>query len=335
MPSHLHLFANCRIVDGYARSAVHDLQKGKLRLIPKGLSERLRKHQNRPYDRILEEEEEDRRLLQDSLQTLQEEGYITFLAEHEVPLYPDLELRYENPRELETLVVQYHALRPEDLNPFGPLGLRHLILLLDRAIDLEYLNGLIDRMEASGAENLILLFDRPVTLKGDLLDTIERRPRISRCVFFGAEKAEKWGNTIEETPTPFRWDRGPFLMTPSMELFMESLHHHSYFNKRLFISPEGYLEASYASRERALHIEAVDQASDIRELLNTNLFKDLWGIPKEATLVCKDCEFRRTCLDPRIPSYHPNSGYWQHQNPCSYNPYSNEWQDEEDLRSSR
>ena len=62
-------------------------------------------------------------------------------------------------------------------------------------------------------------------------------------------------------------------------------------------------------------------------IINQPNFKELWNIRKEHTLICKDCEFRRLCVDNRIP--HKINNRWTHSTECEYNPYISKWNFEE------
>lgn len=42
--------------------------------------------------------------------------------------------------------------------------------------------------------------------------------------------------------------------------------------------------------------------------------------------VCKDYEFRYTCLDNRMPIREKPVDLWQFEVECDYNPHTSEWQ---------
>lgn len=50
---------------------------------------------------------------------------------------------------------------------------------------------------------------------------------------------------------------------------------------------------------------------------------DIYDIPKQEIEVCKDCEMRRLCYDPRKPQK-TKMGY-TYDNPCAYDPYRATW----------
>src|SRR5699024_2396040 len=72
--------------------------------------------------------------------------------------------------------------------------------------------------------------------------------------------------------------------------------------------------------------------NDFLEIINSKQFRYLWNKKKENTLVCKECEFRFMCVDPREPRMN-EKGEWFHENECTYNPYISKWGNEDGFKS--
>jgi hypothetical protein len=321
----LHVFANCRIVNGSSRSAIYDLQRERLRLIPRALGRILQENHDRRLDPILQEHAAYRSQLREQIEQLQEEGFLTFLRPEERSFYPELDLTFSDPSELEVLVVQNRAIDAKQLMIFSGMGLRSLVLIRRDPLDEGSLEELFEMLPETGIENVLFIFTEPVELSPELLDRIDRRPRITHCWIFGCEQEASYGKTVRWCSHPFRWDEGPQLMRPSMELFTSSQERHSYFDRKLFISEEGYLEPSYESRESGLHIDDLERVEQLRAWIDDSAPQGLWQAEKDTTRVCKDCEFRHLCVDARIPFYREDIGLWDHSTPCPYDPYSCSW----------
>ena len=64
-------------------------------------------------------------------------------------------------------------------------------------------------------------------------------------------------------------------------------------------------------------------SQSILEILNTPKFQQYWDITKDMIDVCKDCEFRYTCVDSRVPQKNGETNNYCFTDKCKYNPYNN------------
>lgn len=64
--------------------------------------------------------------------------------------------------------------------------------------------------------------------------------------------------------------------------------------------------------------------NQILEGLNKQETKRYWFIHKDLIDICKNCEYRRMCIDPRVPNQR-NDKSWFYQGECEYNPYIAKW----------
>ena len=110
--------------------------------------------------------------------------------------------------------------------------------------------------------------------------------------------------------------------------YFESKDSNVYFNRKVFISSAGLIKNSEETEYVYGNIDTLG-VFNINELLNSAGFKEYWNIRKEDTIVCNDCEFRRFCIDNRIPQK-TAANKWYHKDECAYNPYISKWQHEED-----
>ena len=58
----------------------------------------------------------------------------------------------------------------------------------------------------------------------------------------------------------------------------------------------------------------------------------LWNASKDKIDICKDCEYRYMCYDPRVP-IERKDGSWYYETECSYNPYIAKWSNEKGYKN--
>lgn len=110
--------------------------------------------------------------------------------------------------------------------------------------------------------------------------------------------------------------------------YFESLEHHTYFNRRVFISENGNVKNSEESNEIYGCINEINNSNQLLEIIDKQDFQKLWFVKKENIDICKDCEFRNICTDKRLPIQR-NQNEWYHKKECVYNPYISKWNDDE------
>lgn len=118
---------------------------------------------------------------------------------------------------------------------------------------------------------------------------------------------------------------------PSKRLMIEAQFVNTYLNKRIFINGNGDL---CLSEQHNLVLGNINQVTvkEIRELITLNEVQKYWQLTKDEIDVCKDCEFRKACIDFRKIFQRPNEE-WYHKIECNYNPYIAKWEGEEGYRS--
>jgi hypothetical protein len=106
----------------------------------------------------------------------------------------------------------------------------------------------------------------------------------------------------------------------NINTFLISKNYNLYYFKKIFIGKDNILYHDYKK-------EIPVDINFIRKIDKTFINE----IKKDNILVCKNCEFRNMCIDPRVPIKFGNSYYFE--NECSYNPYISKWSDEEGYKN--
>jgi hypothetical protein len=111
-------------------------------------------------------------------------------------------------------------------------------------------------------------------------------------------------------------------------LYSESITHHTYFNKKLYIGPSGEIKNAPETAEVFGYIQDIKSEEELQEIISTPDFQKYWFIHKDLIDVCKECEFRHMCVDNRVPIKRAKDE-WFHMIECNYNPYIAKWAGEE------
>jgi hypothetical protein len=114
----------------------------------------------------------------------------------------------------------------------------------------------------------------------------------------------------------------------NIPLFSESQLHHTYFNRKLFISNSGDIKNAPECTTIVGKIQEITKPKELIALIKTREFQKYWYVFKESCEVCRDCEFRHVCVDNRVP-HQREDGHWYHQEECNYDPYTGKWKEEE------
>ncbi|GER59496.1 hypothetical protein ULMA_16040 [Patiriisocius marinus] len=110
--------------------------------------------------------------------------------------------------------------------------------------------------------------------------------------------------------------------------FFEAYNYHNYFNKKIYIDNLGNIKNGLNSYDIFGNILKISKDNFIN-IIQSNNFQKKWSIKKKNTLICKDCEFRYMCVDPRDVKLNENSNLWFHEYECNYNPFISKWKGEQ------
>ena len=101
----------------------------------------------------------------------------------------------------------------------------------------------------------------------------------------------------------------------NIENYSESLNNNLYFNKKLFINKYGHISDNYSFDIFHKDIDEVLYLIELNKYFRYN------NISKETCSYCKNCEFRRVCIDPRIPVFDNKINEYVYSSDCSYDVF--------------
>jgi len=106
----------------------------------------------------------------------------------------------------------------------------------------------------------------------------------------------------------------------NIDLFSESQKHHTFFNRKAIITKDLNVKNHLLQQEVFGNLKE----QSLYQIINRQDFQEFWFVHKENIDVCKDCELRHMCIDPRVP-HKRNDNSWYHEDECNYNPYIAKW----------
>jgi len=187
---------------------------------------------------------------------------------------------------------------------------------------LEKLNDFLCQNEADTIE--ITFFDDFIYFEQFLLLIKENRK-----IFIFNNYSEK---TIEDPSTHknrFDNDLGIKNLKISTDLltYFESSGFNVYYNRKIFIDKDSNIKKALNS-DKTYGVLCDFDTAPLVDVINHSDFQEFWKIKKDDTLVCMDCEFKRICVDNRIPE-NSDSNLWYYNTECDYNPFISKWNDED------
>jgi SPASM domain peptide maturase of grasp-with-spasm system len=206
---------------------------------------------------------------------------------------------------------------------------KHVFMVLKRPVTLQRIQLLIECIHRANVQSVQLVMPYRQAFYtdefGELIMThgkiqfviLELSPfekNIENKIFFATKKLNAYNNKKQKQ------------FVSNISLFSESQLHHTYFNRKLFISSSGEIKNAPECSIAVGNIQEITKPEQLTTLIKTREFQKYWYVFKERCEVCRDCEFRHVCVDNRVP-YQRENGYWYHQQKCNYDPYTGKWRE--------
>ncbi len=175
-------------------------------------------------------------------------------------------------------------------------------------------------------EALLLLKYSDELYSDRFADIVLSSDRYKSIIIFNSPFDKNLENVIHyyRQEKKFNYNKNALEFIPIRELYVESLHYHTYFNRKLYIGSEGEIKNAKETNTIFGYIYDFVYKEELEKIINSNEFQEYWTVNKEKCDVCKDCEYRYMCVDNRLP-YKRNDNEWYHKIECNYNPYICKW----------
>lgn len=333
MDNHFLLFPNCIPVKGAKRTAICDLQKNRIRLVPNLLATvislfremsipEIKSHYNHELNEGIDK----------YIQILEEEDYGFWTNEPDA--FPELDKQWDSPSIITNSIVDIdensdHPLK-EIFGQLSDLGCICLQLRCYHKIGFDQLNEILSLANLSRIRSidLVIMSDEYDLVQINKLCNANRRIRsiLSYAAHYNTEDYLKELDvrviftTEIVKPETHCGVVSPDYFSVNIKHFTESINFNSCLNRKISIDRNGNIKNCPSSKSSFGKIGDVE----LKEVLQNSEFVKAWGISKDQILVCKDCEFRHICTDCRAYVSDIDNPFSKPLK-CSYDPYTMTW----------
>src|SRR5690606_5720017 len=341
--THFKTFANCLMVKGASRSLVCDLQRQASDFIPNdmvGVLEEL--NAKKTLKEVFQlYGEENKEVIQEYLDYLDEKEYGFYCEEDEFDLFPELNKEFLVPAHITNTVLELKRENISQLKDLVPqienLGCKDIAMVLYEELSKEDFLRIFIFFEDTRIKSFEITSKYHSAINEDFFATLNQKlNQLTKVIFFSSpeDKVEYWDNKIlfdriltTKEITSFKScgvvDTKYF--NTNLPKVLEAINHNSCLNMKMAIDREGNIKNCPSMPDSFGNIKD----TTLEEALNKPGFKKYWNLTKDQIEVCKDCEFRYICTDCRAftERTHTNKESLDISKPlkCGYNPYTAEW----------
>ena len=329
------LYANCLPVKGARRSAIFDVQRGRIRFIPNALYELLVNPHvadcTGPSTRMDTGYKDEERIAE-YYDVLSTEGYGMWTDEPE--RFPPLSLDWRRPEAITNAVIDVdHTSRHDWMKIRAELDEASCLATELRFYDPTSLQELssIMAMLAGGKlrhVSLILAYGSDTNKEG-LEDLCAKWPLISSLWIHSSPSFEyvrlPTDASITYTQHRLKLDSCGHVSMDKMAVnlihFTEAKKSNSCLNRKVGIATDGQIGSCPACSNKCQ-----PSSKSLKALVETFSLQQLTKVTKDEVKVCRDCEFRYVCTDCRVFVSDPSDPYSKPAH-CTYDPYTATWRD--------
>ena len=215
------------------------------------------------------------------------------------------------------------------------LQCRHVVCNINFQISLDQFKLILSLIENFNIHSCLFLLDfSDHFYSDDFANVIINTNRIDSIIFFNSP----FDKNLEDKIYYFKVNKSRSSkkrnsnFRSNRNLFSESQYHHTYFNRKLYIGPNGEIKNAPECEETFGSIKDLNSVEDLKEIISTPAFQKYWFVHKDLCDVCKHCEFRHMCVDNRMP-FERADNQWYHKIECNYNPFIAKWEGDPGYRT--
>ncbi|CEJ68527.1 hypothetical protein [Chryseobacterium oranimense] len=317
----VHLFSCCIPVKGYQRSAIYDIQREDIELVPNTMIEFLNYIHGKKRSEILKEFESDK-TAKDYLAFLEKKEFIFYSPNSYFPDIPPKSINEDTSSIYFTTIILSQFIRDNidtAIKNINELGVKRLHFHIDNEDSMAIIKNILELLEYSRITNLS--FSIPFQ---KIDKKIYQDNRLKTIYIFNSPKKRIIQN--KEVSNVFITSDGLSLFLPKFGLNTIDINIGTYniaknYNlslyKTIFIDKEGVIKFNSLDKENYGNI--TDSLNDLKTKTIKKLSK-IWNIRKTEISPCNICEFRFCCTVTYIPK-RKNKSY---ELECNYNPYTND-----------
>lgn len=340
-----NLFANCKLVKGYSRSIICDLQRNAIYPIPNSLYLILEYSGSKSIDDIYKLYGEE------NSETIKE--YFEFLTNKELIFFnnypenfPKLNDKWDEPFHITNCIIDFNEVKIDNLKnikkSLGKLAIKAIQIRVFKKTTLKELTYVLDFLKPEGLNSIELLIKYNDKISNRDLKNLTNKYKwiFTVTVFDAPESSYSLGENslfgqIYYVKDLIISEKNCGIITPefftiNLKTYTESFQHNSCLNRKISIDTQGNIKNCPSM------VESFGNVNDtiLEEAIEKPGFKKYWNLHKDKIHVCKDCEFRYICTDCRAYIEDPDDIFSKPLK-CGYNPYIGKWEEWSDGESKK
>lgn len=309
--------AETPIINGFNRSCIYDLPRNHYDFLPLAIVNKLYSFENRNRNTIIDQLDANEKLW---LNYLIEKEYCFFIPQEFKDAFPKINFKWTTPSLISNTIIDLgKATSRFDFKILEELNCKHLLIRIENYDDLNALYSLLKKKIGTTTFKSIDLHIRKKSGTNYLSFKKRIKKEITQIMDISFYNKKR-----DDIPSFF----SPFFLI-NINTFSESLRFNSYYNRKLYIDKDGNIKNGI---EKECIFSNINQNIDLKKIVLSPNYRNIWSINKDKIDICKDCEFRYMCIDNRIPIKRDNETYYFEEE-CPYNPYISKWKGDNDYKS--
>jgi SPASM domain peptide maturase of grasp-with-spasm system len=326
------LYSNCIPVLGTGRSAIYDLQYGRLVFIPNLLYkifkktrlltiEKLMKHFNNEFDEGMIK----------YFTHFKDEG-LGFFTDNPKQ-FPPLNLQFLSPEKISNAVIEFCSNSKIDyeniINQLDSLGCAAIEIRIQGSCSMNECEKLLNLFNASRITSIDILIQESTEFNFEISkEIIQNFGRVKNILLHKSTSEDKvfQQQAVIQRTTKLvnKYDCGLIHknhMNVNLKFFTQSLHFNSCLHGKIAIDIDGNIKNCPSLPTNYGNV----YNSDFNSVISKFDFTKLWSKSKNEITICKSCEYRYACMDCRAYLKSPEN---ENSKPlkCGYDPKTMEWE---------
>lgn len=307
------VYKNVFLTKGYNRTLIYDSLKAKIHFLP-----------NEMYDILLSN---NFTLTNENVQLyefLNEKGIIHEIDTNLLDSFINLDDEVEIPYDIATLVIELSESTSKNLFKLVNQNILQYNFIFAQYTTLSSIEIFASYINECESDTIELTFCKGFMFSEQLFELLKLTKKILLINNFA--EIDFNDTSLNKNRYINDWNGIHYRLSINFTNYLGSLKYHTYFSKKMFIGKDCEIRNSSETKKVFGYLNEIN-AFELKQFINNVEFKKYWEIKKEDTLICHDCEFKRLCVDNRLPT--KNKDIWVHDEECEYNPYISKWSHEE------
>lgn len=332
-------FAGCKVVKGANQSLICDLQREQFYKIPNDLAEIISlSGRIKLADLYNMYTEANFQALDGYFDFLEKNQFIFFVDENLNNFFPEISSDWDYPATITNSILEidgnsnYSVINV--LKQLEGLGCAYLQLRFKEVVTLKDLSMILAEFyDSKFCYEILIPYSDFYKDSQILLEFIENNLRVNQIVVYNSPQADIVASKrLESTCINYVIENlsdhkfcGSFAessMFSNLQFYTEGVSFNTCLNRKISIDENGNIKNCPSLQGTYGNINEISLA----EVLQQGEIKKNWFITKDLVSVCKDCEYRRICMDCRAYLEDPEDIFSKPLK-CGYNPYTCEWEE--------